>query len=63
NTSSLSGQQWIDELLAGHDDRFYNEFGLCKHVFRQLSSVLDRDVSLCGSRHVSAVEHICIFLH
>lgn len=63
HTSMLSGHQWIEELLAGHDERFYNELGLHKHVFRQLLSVLDRDAGLCGSRHVSASEHLCIFLH
>ncbi|KAH9013976.1 hypothetical protein EDB85DRAFT_1848322, partial [Lactarius pseudohatsudake] len=62
NTSSLLGQQWIDELLAGNDNRFYNKFGLRKHVFRQLLLVLDRDTDLCESRHVSVAEHLCIFL-
>ncbi|KAH9014106.1 hypothetical protein EDB85DRAFT_1810779, partial [Lactarius pseudohatsudake] len=63
NTSSLSGQQWVDELLAGHNDRFRNELGLHKHVFRQLSLVLDRDADLCGSWHISVAEHLCVFLH
>jgi hypothetical protein len=28
HTSILSGQEWIDELIDGHDGRFYNEFGM-----------------------------------
>lgn len=63
HTSSLTGQQWCDELLAGHDDRFYNELGMHKHVFEQLLLVLGRDAHLIGSRHVTAVEQLCVFLH
>ncbi|KAH9022581.1 hypothetical protein EDB85DRAFT_1895207 [Lactarius pseudohatsudake] len=33
HTSVLSGQQWLDELLAGHNARFYNELGMNKFVF------------------------------
>ncbi|KAH9052003.1 hypothetical protein EDB83DRAFT_2206325, partial [Lactarius deliciosus] len=61
--SSLLGQQWVDELLAGHDNRFHNKLGLHKHVFQQLLLVLDRDADLCRSRHVSVAEHLCVFLH
>ena len=32
HTSWLSGQQWVDELINGHDQRFHNEMGLHKHV-------------------------------
>ncbi|KAH9017189.1 hypothetical protein EDB85DRAFT_1874634 [Lactarius pseudohatsudake] len=34
HTSQLRGQDWINELLIGHDGRFHNELGLNKHVFR-----------------------------
>jgi hypothetical protein len=40
HTSRLTGQDWINELLSGHDGRFYNELGLNKHVFRRLIVVL-----------------------
>ncbi|KAI9447357.1 hypothetical protein BJY52DRAFT_1228299 [Lactarius psammicola] len=36
HTSCLRGQDWITELLTGHDGQFHNELGLNKHVFRQL---------------------------
>ena len=28
HTSALSGQDWINELVTGHDGRFYNELGM-----------------------------------
>ena len=39
NTSSLSRQDWIDDLLTRHDEWFYNKFRLCKHIFKSLLSV------------------------
>lgn len=63
HTSRLSGQQWLDELLGGHDRRFYNEMGLRKHVFRKLVLVLGKDAGLADTRHVSAEEQLAIFLH
>ncbi|KAH9030802.1 hypothetical protein EDB84DRAFT_1255222, partial [Lactarius hengduanensis] len=63
HTSRLSGQQWLDELVGGHDRRFHNEMGLHKHVFRKLVLVLGRDAGLAHTRHVSAEEQLAIFLH
>ncbi|KAI0264053.1 hypothetical protein BGY98DRAFT_885729, partial [Russula aff. rugulosa BPL654] len=63
HTSILSGQKWIDELISGHDGRFYNEMGIHKHVFWSLLSVLRRETDLHDTRHVSAEEQLAIFLH
>ena len=63
HTSVLSGQLWLDELLSGHDGRFYNEIGMNKFVFRRLLTTLERDAGLHGTRHVSAGEQTAIFLH
>jgi hypothetical protein len=63
HTSRLSGQQWIDELIAGHDVRFYNKLGMNKFVFNRLLGVLERDGALSGTRHVSASEQLATFLH
>jgi hypothetical protein len=30
HTSKLTGQEWVEELLDGHDRRFYNQFGMKK---------------------------------
>ena len=40
HTSSLSGHQWCNELLARHDNWFYNEFGMCKHVWTTLAGLM-----------------------
>jgi hypothetical protein len=56
HTFILSGQGWINELITGHDGRFYNEMGMHKHVYWNLLSVLRKDASLCITRHVSAKE-------
>jgi DDE superfamily endonuclease len=60
-TLILSGQDWIDELIAGHDCWFYNEMGMQKHVFYALLSILRRDgglhntiPALCTSRVIQS---------
>jgi hypothetical protein len=63
HTSRLSGQQWIDELINGHERRFHNEIGLRKHVFTRLVSILEKDAGIVHTRHVSAEEQVAIFLH
>ena len=63
HTSALSGQDWIDELVAGHDGWFYNELGMRKHVFWSLLSVLRNDAGLRDTWHVSSEEQLTIFLH
>src|ERR1700722_9954702 len=56
HTSKLSGQEWMEELLNGHDERFYNEMGMHKHVFQQLLKVLAKLGGLKDSKYISAVE-------
>ena len=63
HTSQLLGQQWLDELIDGHNWRFHNEMGICKHVFMRLVCVLRRDTGLVDTRHVLAEEQLAIFLH
>ncbi|KAH9021387.1 hypothetical protein EDB85DRAFT_1820819, partial [Lactarius pseudohatsudake] len=62
HTSVLSGQQWLDKLLAGHDARFHNKLGMNKFIFRRLLSVLEADAGLHGTRHVHASEQLAVFL-
>ncbi|OAX37174.1 hypothetical protein K503DRAFT_647320, partial [Rhizopogon vinicolor AM-OR11-026] len=62
NTSKLTGQQWLNELLAGHHQRFYDAMGMNKHVFRVLLHELVRH-GLHGTRHVSAEEQLAILLY
>src|SRR6266566_4221380 len=39
HTSVLTGEAWIQELLAGHPVRFQRSMGMAKHVFSALSAV------------------------
>lgn len=63
HTSHLSGEQWVQELLHGHDIRIHNELGMNKAVFIQLLEVLRNDAGVLRTRHVSAEEQLAIFLH
>ena len=63
HTSILSGQHWIDELIAGHDGRFYNKMGMEKHIFWSLLSILRRTSGLHDTKHISSEEQLAIFLH
>jgi hypothetical protein len=62
NTSKLTGQQWLNELLAGHPQRFYDGMGMNKHVFQVLLNELIKH-GLHDTRHVSAEEQLAIFLY
>ena len=63
HTSILSGQQWIDELIDGHDSQFYNEMDMQKHIFWNLLTKLQRNSGLGDTKHVSSEEQLAIFLH
>ena len=62
NNSKFTGQQWLDELLTGHHQRFYDAMGMNKHVFQALLCELIRH-GLHDTRHVSAEEQPAIFLY
>src|SRR6267142_2233 len=53
HTSILSGEQWVKELLNGHNKRFYNKMGMHQTVFKDLLVLLKVDGSLSNSRYVS----------
>ena len=63
HTSRLSGEQWIQELLSGHEDRIFNEFGMRKSVFLKFLAVLQTRAGVRNSRYVSAQEQLATFLH
>jgi len=62
-TSILSGEQWVKELLNGHDERFYNEMGMHQTVFKDLLVLLKVDGGLSDSRYVTAQEQLATFLY
>jgi len=63
HTSILSGEQWVQELLDGHDERFYNEMGMHQPIFDVLLALLKADGGLHNSRYVTAREQLATFLH
>ena len=60
NTSQMTGQEWVDELLAGHPKWFYNNMGMNKHVFKALLQELIQ-VGLHDTRYVSSEEQLAYF--
>jgi hypothetical protein len=54
HTLILSGEQWVKELLDGHDKRFYKEMGMHKTGFKDLLALLKKDGGLSNSRYVTA---------
>lgn len=62
HTSSLSGEGWVLELLAGHPERIQSELGVHHHVFSSLISELQA-MGHSSSRHVSLEEQLSIFLY
>ena len=63
HTSILSGEQWVKELLDGHNERFYDEMGMHQTVFKDLLALLKADGGLSDSRYVTAQEQLATFLY
>ena len=63
HTSILTGQKWINELLAGHPERFKEQFGIDKTIFRALLHYLQSHSHLSDSKHITATEQLAIFLY
>jgi hypothetical protein len=63
HTSKLRGQDWVEELLHGHDGRFYDQMGVHKHVFKHLVEELWQKTDLDDSKNVTIEEQVAIFLH
>jgi hypothetical protein len=62
HTSSLTGADWVLELLNGHPERIRNELGVHKHVF---CGLID-ELKLAGHgpyRHLYLEEQLAIFLY
>ena len=63
HTSILTGQMWLDELLDGHPIRFYNAFGMKKHIFQRLLVQLQIQNGLVDTKYVKAEEQLAIFIY
>lgn len=63
-TSILSGQAWIDELISSPNNSvFYDNFGMNKHVFFELRSVLEETGILYDSRWITGTEKLAILVY
>jgi hypothetical protein len=63
HTSRLTGDQWVQELINGHEERFYNKMGMNNMVFTRLLDLLVREAGLRDTRYVTTREQLAIFLH
>ena len=62
HTSKMSGEEWVQELIAGHPNRIKTELGMSVYVFKKLITVL-KTCGLCRSKHLSCEEQVAIFLY
>jgi hypothetical protein len=60
--SSYRGEDWLQDLLNGHSNRFHSQFGVHKHVFRRLVTEF-RTMGMTNSKYLALEEHIAIFLY
>ena len=52
HTSILSGEQWVEDMAAGHQDKLKDNFGINKHVFCQLRKELVEKGGLRARQYV-----------
>jgi len=62
HTSTLTGEDWVMELLAGHPERIRCELGVHLTAFDALIFEL-REMGHGNSRHVSLEEQLAIYLY
>ena len=60
--SSLSGYQWVLELLSGHPKQIHCELGVNKEIFLKLVAEL-RAMQFTNVRSVTLEEQLSIFLY
>ena len=60
--SIFTGAAWVQELLNGHETRFYEALGMAKPVFLQLCHELQEDSGLQNSKYLGLAEKVAIFL-
>src|ERR1700722_2296472 len=62
HTSTLSGHQWMQELISGHPKRIQCELGVYLHVFQELIKTM-RHHGQTDSKYVLLEEQLGIFLY
>ena len=62
-TSALTGHEWVQEIMNGHDIRCYQQFRMRKHVFLHLCNILERRYGLKPTRGMGIHEQVGMFLY
>lgn len=62
-TSLLTGEAKMQELVNGHPLTFYDMFGMSVHVFQELIHELQQFTPFMHSKHLTMVEQLGIFLY
>ena len=60
NTSALTSEMWVEDLMNCHPDHIKSELGLRLHVFVALVQALAA-VGLKATQYVSLEQHVAIF--
>ena len=61
-TSERTGEHFITELLNGHPNLFYEQFGMSKFVFQRLQRELAIYAGFSATKFLSTEEQLGIFL-
>ncbi|KAI9081891.1 hypothetical protein K1719_036153 [Acacia pycnantha] len=61
-TSILFGHGWVEELKRGNENRFFEQFRMRKHVFRNLVSELTQHFGLKPTQHVGVEEAVAMYM-
>ncbi|KAF8982483.1 hypothetical protein BDQ17DRAFT_1191409, partial [Cyathus striatus] len=63
HTSTLTGAQWVKELVNGHYDRIWSELGMRVHVFLTFIHELRVVTGPEDPKYVTLEEQAAIFLY
>jgi hypothetical protein len=61
--SKLTGKQWMDELLEGHEARIRDNLGVSREGFLHLEKVLKEESTLQATKYMGTKEQLGLFLY
>ena len=61
--SQLTGDQWMKELLGGHEKRIRDNLGVSQEGFQYLEQLLKNERTLRSTRNMGTTEQLGIFLY
>lgn len=62
-TSSLTGKEWMNELLNGHEIRCFNSLRMYPNLFIELCTDLETKYGLKSSSHMLVTEKVGMFVY